>query len=99
MLVSGESFGVIDDEGFNTSSLLVRWEQRKAELLMNCRKERGSVFDFLAFHTVHSSLNGRVSGPAAFRKRFLNFANGGRTSAPNRFHDLQFQLRELRQVQ
>src|SRR3984957_9997422 len=50
----------------------------------------------LALQAVNRGLNRGVSGAISFRKIFLNFADGGATAGPQRFHDLKLQLGEFR---
>ncbi len=50
----------------------------------------------LALQAVNRGLNRGVGGAISFRKIFLNFADGGATAGPQRFHDLKLQLGEFR---
>jgi hypothetical protein len=47
---------------------------------------------FLRFQTIHGGLHRGVGRPAGFWKCFLNLADGTGAAAPQRLHDLKFQL-------
>src|SRR5437588_1427225 len=57
-----------------------------------------SAQHLLAFHAVHRGLHRGIGRAAPLGKRFLNLADRGRATAPKRFHNLKFQLRQFGQV-
>ena len=51
----------------------------------------------LVLEPVHHRLDGGVGRPAFLGEGLLNLAHRGRAAAPQRVHDLEFQLAQLRQ--
>src|SRR6266581_2555070 len=51
----------------------------------------GAAHRLLKFEAIHHGLHGGVGGPFLFRKRFLQFTDGGWALGPESLHDPEFQ--------